>query len=160
MPMFSRREFCAAPLPLLAQSRKSTRPNIIIFYVDELRATALRLYRPDGLETPNLARLAGRGVLFDNAFTPHPLCVPARVSLWTGQYSHTHGSRCNVTYDGGGAFSAGLSPASPPPFMHDDRKSMAASLHAAGYRTGIFGKNHCFTAEQLQRWFDVDYSYP
>ena len=45
MPNLTRRKFCgAAPLPLLAQTKPS-RPNIIIFYVDELRATALKLYR-------------------------------------------------------------------------------------------------------------------
>ncbi len=148
MPKLTRRELCAAPLPLLAQTRKSSRPNIIIFMVDELKATALKLYHPDGLETPNLARLASRGVLFNYAFTPHPLCMPARASFWTGQYSNTHGSRCNVLQDGSAAY------------LHDDRDTMAEVLHSAGYRTGIFGKNHCFTEEQRKRWFDIDYSYP
>jgi arylsulfatase A-like enzyme len=149
MPKVTRREFCgAAPLTLLGQSRKSARPNIIIFFVDELRATALKLYHPDGLETPNLARLASRSVQFNYAFTPHPLCMPARASLWTGQYSHTHGSRCNITQE------------VTPAYLRDDRQTMAEALHKAGYRTGIFGKNHCFTEAQLARWFDVDYSYP
>lgn len=149
MSKFTRREFCgAAPLPLLGQSRKSARPNIVIFYVDELRATALKLYHPDGMETPNLARFAKRGLQFNHAFTPHPLCMPARASLWTGQYSHTHGSRCNMTQQ------------VTPAYLRDDRETMAGVLHRAGYRTGIFGKNHCFTAAQLERWFDVDYSYP
>src|SRR5579872_6752603 len=158
MPNLTRREFCgAAPLPLLAQSRKSTRPNIIIFYVDELRATALKLHRPDGLETPNLARLASRGVVFNSAFTPHPLCMPARASLWTGQYSHTHGSRCNVTYqEAGDRLGTGRPSLEGAAFLRDDRRTMVESLRSAGYRTGIFGKNHCFTPAQLERWFDVD----
>lgn len=134
----TRRELCGAGAFALA--RPPVRPNIVIVYVDELRATALKLYRPDGIETPNLARLASRGVLFQNAFTPHPLCVPARVSLWTGQYTHTHGSRCNQM------------------FLRDDRETMAGILKSAGYRLGIFGKNHCFTPAQLERWFAADFS--
>jgi arylsulfatase A-like enzyme len=149
MSKLTRREFCGAvPLPLLAQSRKSARPNIIIFYVDELRATALKLYHPDGMETPNLARLASRSVQFNYAFTPHPLCLPARASLWTGQYPHTHGTRCNITRE------------VTPALLRDGHETMVEVLHRAGYRTGIFGKNHCFTPAQLERWFDVDYSYP
>jgi choline-sulfatase len=132
----------------LAQTRKSGRPNVVIFFVDELRATALKMYRPDGLETPNLARLASHGVTFNYAFTPHPLCMPARVSLWTGQYPHSHGTRCNVLYD------------MSFPYMREGLANMAEVFHSGGYRTGIFGKNHCFSADQLQKWFDEDYSYP
>ena len=139
---WSRRSFCSAGgLGLAQRARAAGRPNIVIFYVDELRATALKLYRPDGVDTPNLARLASRGVTFEHNFTAHPLCVPARASLWTGQYSHTHGSRCNQMP------------------LHDDRQSMAGILHDAGYQLGLFGKNHCFTPTQVDRWFAEDYSF-
>jgi len=141
MPPYSRRKFCAAgALASQARINQPAPPNLVIFYVDELRATALKLHSPDGLQTPNLARLARRGVTFDYAFTPHPLCVPARASLWTGQYSHTHGSRSNQM------------------LLRDDREPMAAVLDRAGYKLGIFGKNHCFTPGQLESWFGADYS--
>jgi arylsulfatase A-like enzyme len=42
--------------------------------------------------------------------------------------------------------------------MADDRTTMADILKKSGYKLGIFGKNHCFTAAQLARWFDADYS--
>ena len=139
---WGRREFCAVGPAAISQAAKAAiHPNLVIFYVDQLRATALKLYRPDGVETPNLARFAAQGVRFEQAFTPHPLCVPARVSLWTGQYPHTHGSRCNEMP------------------LDDRRPSMAGILHDAGYRLGVFGKNHCFTAQQLDRWFAADYSF-
>jgi len=139
-PTSSRRDFLRSSLAAAAAQPRTDRPNIILFYVDELRATALRLYSPDGVATPNLARLAKRGVTFENAFTPYPLCMPARVSLWTGQYPHTHGSRHNQQP------------------MAEGLPSLAGVLRDAGYMLGIFGKNHCFTASQLDRWFAVNLS--
>ena len=110
----------------------------MVFYADDLRATALKLHNPDGVEAPNLAGLAERGVVYDRVFTPHPLCLPARASLFTGQYSWTHGSRHNQ---------AVLTPGKP---------TLAAQLREAGYRTGLFGKNHCFVPEDLARNFDLE----
>ena len=136
----TRREFIGTGALAACGRAAVERPNIVIYYVDELRATALRMHNPDGLGTPNLERLAQRGVTFDNAFTPHPLCMPARSSLWTGQYTHTTGSRDNQHP------------------LRDDRVSMTGILHKAGYTLGIFGKNHCFTAPQLERWFAANYS--
>jgi hypothetical protein len=45
---------------------------------------------------PSSASLA-RGGTFAHAYTPQPLCVPARVSLWTGRWPHAHGARLNET---------------------------------------------------------------
>src|SRR5262245_34879111 len=137
----TRRSFLRSSLAAAAAQPRAGRPNIILFYVDELRATALRLYNnPDGVATPNLARLARHGIVFENAFTPYPLCQPARVSLWTGQYPHTHGSRHNQNP------------------MAEGLPSMAGVLRDAGYTLGIFGKNHCFSERQLDRWFAVNLS--
>jgi len=81
-------------------------PNVLLIMTDQQEATASHLYGSPFCETPSLARLAGAGVLFEHAFTPHPLCVPARVSLWTSQYPHTHGSRRNQTFMSRGAVHA------------------------------------------------------
>jgi len=124
----------------LSACGRPRRPNIVLFYADDLRATALDLYNPDAVAMPNLARLAASGITFDHSYTPHPLCQPARVSLWTGQYSSKHGSRYNQKP------------------MADGTPNMAEWFRGAGYRMGIFGKNHCFTPAQLDRWFDDDYS--
>ena len=58
------------------------RPNILMIMTDQQKATASHLYGSTFCQTPNLERLAQQGVLFQHAFTPHPLCVPARVA-WT-----------------------------------------------------------------------------
>ena len=38
------------------------------------------------IQTPNIQRLANRGVLFENAYCNSPLCVPSRASFMTGKY--------------------------------------------------------------------------
>ena len=40
--------------------------------------------------TPNLARIAEEGIIFDNCYTPCPVCTPARASLISGLYPHNH----------------------------------------------------------------------
>ena len=104
------------------------RPNILVIMTDQQRATASHLYGNTFCQTPSMERLAADGVLFEMAITPHPLCVPARISFWTSQFPHSHGGRRNQT----------LMP--------------AGATHAwqlwkeAGYATGLIGKNHCFRA--------------
>lgn len=112
-------------------------PNILVIMTDQQKATSSHLYGSPFCHTPSLERLAGRGVLYEHAFTPHPLCVPARVSFWTSQFPHSHGGRRNET---------------PMP---------AGAVHAmrlwrdAGYRAGLIGKNHCFAHESDVALFDT-----
>ena len=113
------------------------RPNVLVIMSDQQKATASHLYGNSFCQTPSMQRLAEDGVLFDHAITPHPLCMPARVSFWASQFPHTHGGRRNQT---------------PMP---------AGVEHAwkiwknAGYTTGLIGKNHCFERTEDRRLFDV-----
>ena len=76
------------------------------------------------VNTPNLDRLASRGTRFSNAYTPSPICVPARASLATGRYVHKIGYWDNaIAYDGG-----------VPGWGH--------SLQRAGMRVESIGKLH------------------
>ena len=61
-------------------------PNVIIIMSDQMKATASHLYGSAFCQTPSLERLANEGVLYKHAVTPHPLCVPCRVSFWTSQF--------------------------------------------------------------------------
>ncbi|MCC6629970.1 MAG: sulfatase-like hydrolase/transferase [Chloroflexi bacterium] len=102
-------------------------PNLLLIMTDQQRASAIRLYGNPDVPTPALERLAARGIRYDQCYTPHPLCVPARVSFWTGRYPHRHGSRTNEVP------------------MPADEPHLARQLHAAGYRLALIGKDHCFT---------------
>ena len=74
------------------------RPNILVIMSDQMKATGSHLYGNPNCETPSLERMSREGVRFENAFTPHPLCVPARCALWTAQFPHYNGSRRNETW--------------------------------------------------------------
>jgi len=108
---------CAALAILLAACTASAEPppDVVLIVADDLR-------HDDIAHMPRVTELAEQGVVFDGAFTPFPLCVPARVSLLTGTLPRTHGFRAN------------------DPTGFDGTNTIATRLRAGGYRTGVFGK--------------------
>ena len=70
-------------LPAAAQQAPSRRPNVLLIMADDLNDDMGTFGHPM-VKTPNLDRLAARGVRFDRAYTQFPLCSPSRVSLLTG----------------------------------------------------------------------------
>ena len=67
------------------------RPHILVLMVDQLAAPFLRAYGHRVTKTPTIDRLAETGVVFENAYTPSPLCAPARASFMTGMLPESHG---------------------------------------------------------------------
>jgi len=62
--------------------------NVLFIISDEHQARALSCAGHPIVQTPNIDRLAARGTRFTAAYTPCPICVPARASLATGRYVH------------------------------------------------------------------------
>lgn len=72
----------------LASSAAEPRPNIILIIGDDLSAEDCGPYGNKGVQTPNLARLAGEGMRFTRGFVTTSSCSPSRASLITGKYPH------------------------------------------------------------------------
>ncbi len=78
-----------------------TTRNLLFILSDEHQARAMSTAGHSIVKTPNLDRLAARGTRFNSAYTPCPICVPARASLATGRYVHEIGYWDNaIAYDG------------------------------------------------------------
>ena len=107
------------------------RPHILVVMVDQLSALFLRAYGHGVTRTPAIDRLAEEGVVFENAYTPSPLCAPARASFMTGQLPTRTG-----VYDNSAELASSL-----PTFAH--------YLRLEGYRTCLSGKMHFVGPDQL-----------
>ncbi|MBO0727795.1 MAG: sulfatase-like hydrolase/transferase [Acidimicrobiaceae bacterium] len=104
-------------------------PNVLVVLLDQLRYDVVA--DPARCDTPHLDRLCGEGALFEQHYTPTGLCSPARASLMTGLYPHTHGVVNNV--HGRTAVLRDLP---------DGDRTVGEFLTDAGYRTGYVGKWH------------------
>ncbi|APH70731.1 sulfatase-like hydrolase/transferase [Aquibium oceanicum] len=69
--------------------------NILFIMFDQLRWDYLSCYGHPHLKTPNIDRLAAKGVRFTRAYVQSPLCGPSRMSTYTGRYVHSHGASWN-----------------------------------------------------------------
>jgi arylsulfatase len=117
-----------------------SKPNIIIIMTDQQRWDTLGLYGNSVIHTPVLDALGQEGVLFSHCFTPIPLCVPSRTTLFTGRYPHVHGIR--------GHHGIG--------YLSDDEPTLFEIYQQAGYQVGLIGKNHLLPPHRLHRLNFVD----
>lgn len=74
------------------------RPNVLFLLADQYRYDYLRCAGAEFVRTPNLDRLAGRGVRFAQCVTDCPVCAPARIGLATGLRPSRLGSLDNASY--------------------------------------------------------------
>lgn len=106
------------------------RPNILFIFSDQQRWDSVGCYGQSLPTTPHLDEMAAEGVRFEHAFTPQPLCTPARACLHTGRYATEVDTWM-------------LSMALPT-----DELTTAHRLRRAGYETGYIGKWHLATTSE------------
>ena len=155
-------------LTLTVSSWGKPAKNIILILADDLGWADTTLYGKTSLyETPNIQRLAKRGMIFSNAYAS-PICSPTRASILTGQNPARHG----MTSPAAHLPEVRLKPAAQT-VGRPDRKStniktatridpavptLGEILKEAGYATAHFGKWHLgmkgFTP--LEHGFDMD----
>lgn len=144
---FAARELhAAAPTQ---SSTKASRPNILVFLTDDHGQWAQHAYRNSELVTPNLDRLAARGTRMTQAFTPCPVCSPARASFLTGRMPSQHGIHDWLDETTYASTHPGLS----------GQTLISELLKDAGYHTGLVGKWHCGRTREPKPGFDRWFSY-
>lgn len=99
------------------------RPHIVFIITDQQRFDTINALGFDFVDTPHLDRLVHEGVAFTNQFITAASCAPARASLFTGYYPHTHGVLANADLW---------------------RHSWIEDLGESGYRCTNVGKMHSY----------------
>jgi arylsulfatase A-like enzyme len=135
--VIGRRQFLAAggsALALAATGARAagktkgstTRPNIVVIVVDDMRFDEYGAGGHPYLETPHIDALAASGATFGNAYHTTPLCSPNRACILTGQYASRHGIVDNTSRS----------------YASHRLRTFAGELQRAGYATAHVGKWH------------------
>lgn len=127
---FLRLGFAVALLaPFLASAAAPARPNILIFYADDLGWGELGCqgFTKD-IPTPHIDSLAKNGMRFTNGYVAATYCSPSRAGLMTGRYPTRFGHEFNSVANVVG--------------LRSDQTTMATRLKALGYATAAVGKWH------------------
>src|SRR3954470_10241435 len=114
-----------------SRERMSRAPNILLVMADQLVPFLTGAYGHPVVRTPSLDRLAAAGIRFDAAYTPYPLCSPARAALLTGRFAS---DLC--CWDNASILAA-------------DEPTVAHHLTSAGYEAVLSGKMHFVGPDQL-----------
>lgn len=146
--------------------------NVLMILADDLGWSDTTLMGESELyETPNLDRLAKRGMTFRQAYAASPLCSPTRASILTGQTPARHGitaPTAHIKPKKKPAFRASVAPSTPPGSkasviksvgpLNPELPTLGKLIREAGYTTGHFGKWHLGHPPHspLEHGFDVD----
>ncbi|MCW2758437.1 MAG: hypothetical protein JWO46_2183 [Nocardioidaceae bacterium] len=107
-------------VPPITLPRGADRPNVMLVMTDDMRWDELKYM-------PNVRKyVEDRGLRFTNAFSPYPLCCPARSSFLLGKYAHNHHVLYHTAPYGFGSI--------------DDSHTIGGALQSVGYRTALIGK--------------------
>ncbi len=153
----------------LVSAARAAPLNVVFILADDLGWSDTTLYGTTKLyRTPNLDRLAKRGMLFNRAYSASPLCSPTRSAILTGlspartgiTTPNCHEPQVVLEATAGKSAPPGqksIAP-NPPTRLKTEYRTLAESLREAGYATGHFGKWHLGPEpySPLQQGFEVD----
>ncbi len=131
----------ALSLVIISCKTKEQQPNFVFILVDDLGWADVKCNYPESFyDTPNIDKLAERGVRFTNAYAANPVCSPTRAALMTGK----HPNRVNIT-----DWIPGSDPKKRPLIGPQDGEELALNeitlaekLKENGYKTCFAGKWH------------------
>ena len=156
---------CAVAAPVFSADR----PNIVFIVADDLGWADTTLYGQSKLyKTPNIERLAKRGMTFSRAYAASPLCSPTRASILTGQTParigltapNCHLPPVHLNASPGASAPPGSKSIQPNSStrLRTDVPTLGKALKKAGYATSHFGKWHLGPEpfSPLEQGFDID----
>jgi arylsulfatase A-like enzyme len=117
-------------------SAQNNQPNILIFYVDDLR-TELGCYGSSTAITPNIDKLASEGIMFNKTYVQQAICAPSRMSTLTGLRPETLGIYSIFT---------------PLRKVHKDVVTMPQLFKQNAYKTISIGKVYHHTSDDKESW--------
>lgn len=133
-------------------AQKTSKPNVIIVFMDDMGYGDLVSFGAIGYQTPGLDRFAANGMRFTSFYTPQATCTPSRAALLTGTYPN----RINMY----GAFTpnSGIG-------LNSNEVTIAEMLKTVGYRTSMIGKWHLGnepaflpTTQGFDEYYGIPYS--
>ncbi|WP_083690245.1 sulfatase-like hydrolase/transferase [Colwellia sp. UCD-KL20] len=111
-----------------ANDVKQSKPNVVIFYVDDLGYGDISSYGMTSTTTPNVDALAADGIRFTDAHSSAATCTPSRYSLLTGQFAFRN--------------NAAILPGDAPLIIDHTKPTLPKMMKKAGYKTAVIGKWH------------------
>lgn len=134
-------------------ARSSEKPNVIIFYVDDMGYADPSCFGNPDMATPNIDRFATEGLKLTNYYTNSPICSPSRVALNTGQVPGRHQVWAHF------ASKEQNRQRNMVDFLDSSVQTMAKSFQANGYATAHFGKWHMGGGRDVVAPFPQEYGF-
>lgn len=122
-------------------AEKTSKPNIIIIYADDLGFGDVSSYGATELTTVNMDRIAAEGIRFTNGYATSPTCTPSRFSLLSGIYPF-RSKRAQIL------------PGNATLLFDITKQTLPSMLQKAGYFTGVVGKWHLGLGDSNLNWND------
>lgn len=152
-----------------SSNAQNMKPNVVFILADDLGWSDVTIYgKTSFYETPNLERLAARGITYTKAYAASPLCSPTRASILTGQTPSRTGITAPTAHLGKVKLKASLNQKTGPANkslvlesvtrLNNTLPTLVKQFKKEGYQTAHFGKWHLGTTpySPLEHGFDID----
>ncbi|WAJ72037.1 arylsulfatase (plasmid) [Catenovulum adriaticum] len=127
-----------SPADMVTAETVDKKPNVVIFYVDDLGYGDLSSYGATQVNTPNVDALAQEGIRYTDAHSSAATCTPSRYSMLTGQYAFRR--------------EAAILPGDAPLIIDHTKPTLPKMFKRAGYKTAVVGKWHLGLGDGFVDW--------